>query len=87
MAANTLGNLSLEIFLDMKERIETGLANNFPTQSRLIMLGQISYAVGRGDITINQGRELEELLGLKELLENYGKIREMGFWGDLEPAA
>lgn len=87
MGANTLGDLSLAIFLDMKDRIETGITNNFPTQSRLIMLGQISYAVGRGDITINQGRELEELLGLQELIENYSQIREMGFWGDLEPAA
>lgn len=85
--ASTLGELSTDIFLNIKERIETGLANDFPVQSRLIMLGQISYAVGRGDITINQGRELEELLGLKELVENFDRVREMGFWGDLEPAA
>lgn len=85
--ASTLGDLSTDIFIDMKGRIETGLANGFSVQSRLIMLGQISYAAGRGDITINQGRELEELLGLKELVENFDRVREMGFWGDLESAA
>lgn len=72
-----------ENFNEIKERVETGLRNNIPFQPRLIMLGEIVYAVERGDMTPNQGRQLEELLGLREILDDYEQIREQGFFGEL----
>ncbi|MDS3861075.1 hypothetical protein RIF25_09685 [Thermosynechococcaceae cyanobacterium BACA0444] len=74
-------------FEDMKERIEIGLSNDFPVQSRLIMLGEIFCAATHGLISLKQGYELEDLLGLKDLIEDYGKIRQIGFSGEFVSAA
>ncbi len=80
-------SLSAAIYEDIKGRVQAGLTHNFPVESRLIMLGQISYAATRGEITLKQADELETMLGLELLLPNFEQIREMGFWGDVEPAA
>lgn len=80
-------SLSSVIYEDMKERIQTGVNNRFPVESRLIMLGQVSYAAVRGEITLRQADELEAMLELESMLPNFDQIREMGFWGDIEPAA
>ncbi|MDG2989796.1 hypothetical protein L3556_02420 [Candidatus Synechococcus calcipolaris G9] len=74
-------------FEDIKERIEIGLSNDFPLQSRLIMLGEIFCSVGHGLITPNQGYELEDLLGLDQLIEDYDRVREMGFSGEFVSVA
>ncbi|AFY60195.1 hypothetical protein [Synechococcus sp. PCC 6312] len=85
--ASSLGDLNEEIYDSFLERIEIAVSNNIPAMSRFMILGEISYAVGRGDITIKQGRELERLLGLKEMIDDYAQIREQGFWGELNTAA
>ena len=75
-----------DTFEDIKERIEIGLSNNFPVQSRLIMLGEIFCSVTYGHITPNQGYQLEDLLGLKELIPDYERVRSLGFVGEFQPA-
>lgn len=72
-----------DTFEDIKERIEIGLSNNFPAQARLIILGEIFCSVTHRHITIKQGRELEALLGLKDLMPDYDQIRSLGFVGEL----
>lgn len=74
-------------FNEIKERIEIGVKNNIPFAPRLVMLGEIMYAVGRGDITPGQGQELEQLLALREMLEDYDTIRELAFFGEFLDAA
>lgn len=70
-------------FNSIKERVELGVRNNIPVESRLIMLGEILYAVGRGDLIPKQAHELENLLGLSELVKDYPAVREQGFFGEL----
>ncbi|MDS3860054.1 hypothetical protein RIF25_04450 [Thermosynechococcaceae cyanobacterium BACA0444] len=69
-------------FEDIKERIETGLGNNFPPEARLIMLGEIFCSLSHGLITPNQAYELEDLLGLKQFFQNYDQLREIGAFGE-----
>lgn len=70
-------------FDSLKERVELGVKNKIPVESRLIMLGEIIYALGRQDIIPKQARELEELLGLASVVKDYAAIREQGFFGEL----
>lgn len=51
------------VFEEFKELIEQGLQNNMPQESKLIILGQILYAVTRDELTNQQGWQLEEMLG------------------------
>lgn len=38
------------VFNSIKERIELGHRHQIPGESKLIMLGEIIYAAGRGDL-------------------------------------
>jgi thiazole synthase len=54
------------VFDEFKELIEQGLHNNMPQEAKLIILGQILYAVTRDELTNQQGLQLEEMLGGRE---------------------
>ena len=54
------------VFDEFKELIEQGLHNNMPYEAKLIILGQILYAVTRDELTNQQGWQLEEMLGGRE---------------------
>ena len=72
-----------DIFNSFKERIELGIENNIPVESRLIMVGEIIYAAERRDLTPLQARELEVLLNLSEIMQNYEVVREQAIFGEL----
>ncbi len=46
-----------------KELIEDGLKNEMPRDAKLIILGEILYAVTRDELTNQQGLELEKMMG------------------------
>jgi thiazole synthase len=54
------------VFEEFQELIERGLQNNMPQEAKLIILGQILYAVTRDELTNQEGWQLEELLGGRE---------------------
>ena len=54
------------IFEIFKERIKKGQINNMPRDAKLILLGQILYAVTRNELTNQEAWELEEMLGNRE---------------------
>jgi thiazole synthase len=70
-------------FNSIKERIESGIKNNIPVESKLIMLGEIVYATEREDLTPKEARELEALLNLEESIRDYKIIRELAIFGEL----
>ena len=72
-----------DTFNSFKERIMLGLKNNIPVESRLIMLGEIIYAVGCQDLVPKQARELEDLLALEGAVRNYTDVREQAIFGEL----
>jgi thiazole synthase len=54
------------VFEEFQELIERGLQNNMPQEAKLIILGQILYAVTRDELTNQEGWQLEEMLGGRE---------------------
>jgi hypothetical protein len=52
------------IFDNFEYTIKLGLENNMPLESKLILVGQIHYAMERGDLTIKEVDKLEDLLGV-----------------------
>ncbi|MFB2876572.1 hypothetical protein [Floridanema aerugineum] len=70
-------------FNNIKQRIELGIKNNIPVESKLIMLGEIVYATERQDLTPKEARELEALLNLEESIKDYKIIRELAIFGEL----
>ena len=71
-----------KIFDSIKERIELGLKNNIPVESRLMMAGEIFYAAERQDLTPKEARSLEELLGLAAVIKDYSAVREQAIFGE-----
>lgn len=71
------------IFNSFKERIELGIKNNVPVESKLIMVGEIIYAAERRDLTPKQAQELEVLLNLGKIMQNYAVVREQAILGEL----
>ena len=51
------------IFNDFKDLIKRGQQNQMSKNAKLIILGQILYAVSRNELTNKQAWELEEMLG------------------------
>ncbi|MBR8832688.1 MAG: hypothetical protein DSM106950_01255 [Stigonema ocellatum SAG 48.90 = DSM 106950] len=72
-----------KIFNSIKERIETGINNNIPLESRLMMAGEIVYAAERKDLTPKEARILEALLKLEENIKDYEAVREQAIFGEL----
>ncbi len=62
--------------------IKEGLKNNMPEMSKILILGQMHYAMGRGDLTIRQVEELEAMLGYS--LNNYKRELEYALAGSSE---
>jgi thiazole synthase len=54
------------VFEEFQELIERGLQNNMPQEAKLIILGQILYAVTRDELSNQEGWQLEEMLGGRE---------------------
>lgn len=71
-----------KIFASIKERIELGLKNNIPVESKLMMAGEIVYAAERQDLTPKEARSLEELLGLSAVVQDYSAVREQAIFGE-----
>ena len=46
--------------------IEKGLKNGMPRDAKLIILGEILYAVTRDELTNQQGLELEQMMGSRQ---------------------
>lgn len=58
------------VFEEFKELIERGLQNNMLQEAKLIIFGQIIYAVTRDELTNQEGWELEEMLEGREQWKN-----------------
>jgi len=69
-------------FNNFKYTINLGLKNGMPIESKLIILGQMHYAMERGDLTIKEVEKLEDLLGVG--LKNYRREMEFAVFGYLE---
>lgn len=54
------------IFNDFKDLIKRGQQNKMSHNAKLIILGQILYAVSRNELTNKQAWELEEMLGERQ---------------------
>lgn len=67
------------IFNNFEYTINLGLKNDMPIESKLIILGQIHYAMERGDITIKEVEKLEYLLGVG--VKNYKREMEFAVFG------
>ena len=72
------------VFNNFKYTIELGVKNQMPLESKLILLGQIHYAMERRDLTIKEVEKLEDLLGIG--LNNYQKEMEYAVFGELDEA-
>lgn len=70
------------VFNNFTYTIEEGIKNKMPLESKLIILGQMYYAMERGDLTIKELDELEQLLGVG--LKNYRQQMEYAVFGNLE---
>ncbi len=70
------------VFKDFEYTIKEGLKNQMPIESKLIILGQMHYAMERGDLTIKEVEKLEELLGVG--LQNYRQEMEYAVFGYIE---
>ncbi len=62
--------------------IKEGIKNNMPEMSKILILGQMHYAMGRGDLIIRQVEELEAMLGYS--LKNYKRELEYALAGSSE---
>lgn len=70
------------VFNNFEYTINLGLKNGMPIESKLIILGQMHYAMERGDLTIKEVEKLEDLLGVG--LKNYRREMEFAVFGYLE---
>jgi thiazole synthase len=70
------------VFNNFQYTIELGLKNQMPIESKLILLGQIHYAMERQDLTIKEVEALENLLGIG--LKNYQKEMEYAVFGEID---
>ena len=64
---------------DLRERIANAMKSNMPEESKLIFWGEILNASSRGDITINQGEELEVLMQIDK--KKYWRAFEIATFG------
>jgi hypothetical protein len=69
-------------FKNFEYIIKEGLKNKMPEMSKVLILGQMHYAMGRGDLTIRQIEELESMLGYS--LNNYKRELEFALAGSCE---
>lgn len=60
--------------------IERGLERGMTAEAKLILLGQMHYAMTRGDLTIREVRKLEKALGTG--LEDHGEAMSFAVFGD-----
>jgi hypothetical protein len=70
------------VFSDFEYTIKEGLNNQMPLESKLIIVGQMHYAMERGDLTIKEVEKLEEILGVG--IKNYRKAMEYAVFGYAE---
>lgn len=73
------------VFEEFKERIEQGLAHQMPRDAKLIILGQILYAVTRDELTNLQAWQLEELLGGREQWQDGLTDAVLGSYPEAQP--
>lgn len=68
-------------FKDFEEIIQQGLQNNMPRYAKLIILGHIIYAVTRNELSLEEGWQLEKMLGGREQWE---QAIEYAILGDVQ---
>jgi len=51
------------MFEDFKEIIDIAIKNSIDRDAKLIIVGRISYAVERAELTLKEAEELENMLG------------------------
>ncbi len=72
-------------FESYKDIIERGLQNDMPVEAKLILTGMMWYSAGPyGDMTHQQYKELEALLGVKEEVERFEDAMEYALVGSLD---
>ncbi len=71
------------VFQNFKDVISRAQLAGFPDLAKLVLRGKVDYAVERGDITLRQAAELDELLG-RDLSERYADVLEIATFGDLD---
>lgn len=71
----------LEHFKDVIDRAHS--SGKFPVEAKIALRGRIDYAVERGDITINESRILDQLIG-EDIGRRYAEAFEIAAFGDLE---
>ncbi|MEG4009576.1 thiazole synthase [Microcoleus sp. Pol11C1] len=67
------------VFQEFEEIVNSGIKNNMPRDARLIIVGEILYAVTRDELTNKEGWLLENMLGGREEWE---KGLEYAIFGD-----
>lgn len=67
------------VFNDFEYTIKEGIKNQMPLESKLIIVGQMHYAMERGDLTIKEVEKLEKVLGVG--IKNYRKEMEYAVFG------
>ncbi|MEG4851881.1 thiazole synthase [Microcoleus sp. B5-D4] len=67
------------VFQEFEEIVNNGIKNNMPRDARLIIVGEILYAVTRDELTNKEGWLLENMLGGREEWE---KGLEYAIFGD-----
>ncbi len=72
------------VYNNLKHTIERGLERSMPEKAKLILLGQMHYAMIRGDLTIKEVERLEALLGRG--LEDERRAMSYALFGDDEAA-
>lgn len=74
------------VFEHLKETIEQAQQQELPEEARLILWGRIIEAVGRDDITQDEARTLEALLG--DMRSKYTEAFDIALFGESkQPAA
>ena len=62
--------MTTSIFENFQDLINRGQQNNMTRDAKLIILGQILYAVTRNELNNDQAWKLEEMLGGREQWED-----------------
>jgi hypothetical protein len=73
-----------DAFEYLSETIEIALKQgHFPVESKLAISGAIGYAVERGDLTLDQARRLDAMMG--GIHEQYAEALRIATFGATEP--
>jgi hypothetical protein len=75
----------VDVFKDFEYIIQQGKIKSMPSESKLLILGQMHYAMKRGDLTVSEIDALEKILGVG--IGKYKKAIEFALFGEADEAA